>query len=137
MSGRSRVQPLAGRWVRQDGAVAKKTLIIDDLTGDTGARTRTLRFDGVDYEIDLTDASFAELRKALKPYLRAARQVSGAPRPARDPRNATTRRTKAAAGTTEASVIRAWARANGVAVTERGRVAPAVRDAWKAAGSPR
>ena len=117
--------------------MAKKTLIIDDLTGDTGARTRTLRFDGVDYEIDLTDASFAELRKALKPYLRAARQVSGAPRPARDPRNATTRRTKAAAGTTEASVIRAWARANGVAVTERGRVAPAVRDAWKAAGSPR
>ena len=55
--------------------MAKKTLIIDDLTGETGARTRTLRFDGIDYEIDLTDASFAELRALLKPYLRAARQV--------------------------------------------------------------
>ena len=117
--------------------MAKKTLIIDDLTGDTGARTRTLRFDGVDYEIDLTDASYAELRKVLKPYLRAARQVSGAPRLARSPRASVKRRSRGAAGATEASVIRAWARANGVAVNERGRVAPAVRDAWKAAGSPR
>ena len=39
--------------------MAKKTLIIDDLTGETGARTHALRFDGTDYEIDLTDASFA------------------------------------------------------------------------------
>jgi hypothetical protein len=117
--------------------VAKKTLIIDDLTGDTGARTRNLRFDGVDYEIDLTDASFAELRKALKPYLRAARPLSGGGplTEARGGRRAS--RPKAKTGETEASVIRSWARANGVAVTERGRVAPAVRDAWKAAGSPR
>ena len=57
--------------------MAKKTLIIDDLTGETGARTHALRFDGTDYEIDLTDASFAELRSLLKPYLRAARQVGG------------------------------------------------------------
>jgi len=113
--------------------VAKKTLIIDDLTGEAGARTRALRFDGVEYEIDLTDASFVELSKLLKPYLKAGRAVSGTPRSA--PRSRA--RGTSAAPATEASIIRAWARANGVAVTERGRVAPAVREAWVAAGSPR
>jgi hypothetical protein len=119
--------------------MAKKTLIIDDLTGETGARTRTLRFDGVDYEIDLTDASFAELRHVLKPYLRAGRQVGG-------PLVAGSRRARpstpagtgsSSSGPTEASVIRAWARSVGMPVTERGRVAPEVRSAWEAAGSPR
>jgi hypothetical protein len=122
--------------------VAKKTLIVDDLTGEVGARTRTLRFDGTDYEIDLTDASFAELRSLLKPYLRAARQVGGqiAPgtrrgRPSGSSSDERTRRP--AAGPTDAAVIRAWARSVGMPVTERGRVAPDVRAAWEAAGSPR
>jgi hypothetical protein len=117
--------------------VAKKTLIIDDLTGEAGARTHSLPFDGVDYEIDLTDASFAELRKALKPYLRAARPVSGSRVPVQRVRRGASTTAKGTSAGTEASVIRTWARANGVAVTERGRVAPAVRDAWVAAGSPR
>lgn len=120
--------------------MAKKTLIIDDLTGETGARTRTLRFDGVEYEIDLTDASFAELRHVLKPYLRAGRQVGGplvaGSRRARPSTPAGNERTSST-GPTEASVIRAWARSVGMAVTERGRVAPEVRAAWEAAGSPR
>ena len=113
--------------------MAKKTVIIDDLTGEAGARTRQLRFDGVEYEIDLTDASFVELSKLLKPYLKAARAISGTPTSA--PRSRA--RSASAAGTSDAAVIRVWARANGVAVTERGRVAPAVREAWVAAGSPR
>ena len=119
--------------------MAKKTLIIDDLTGDTGARTRAIRIDGVDYEIDLTDASYAELKRVLKPYLRAARQVGG-------PVVAGTRRgrptgasskPRAGAAPSDAAVIRAWARSVGMPVTERGRVAPDVRAAWEAAGSPR
>ncbi len=116
--------------------MAKKTLIIDDITGETGARTHAFRLDGVEYEIDLTDSSLGELRTALKPYLRAARQVSASGIPApRARRGASPPPTKPTS--TEAAVIRAWARANGVAVTERGRVAPPVRDAWLAAGSPR
>ena len=118
--------------------MAKKTLIIDDLTGDTGARTRTFQLDGTEYEIDLTDASFAELKSLLKPYLRAARQVGG-------PVVAGTRRGRpssaasstAAKSPTDAAIIRAWARSVGMPVTERGRVAPDVRAAWEAAGSPR
>ena len=123
------------------GVVAKKTLIIDDLTGEAGARPRTLRFDGVEYEIDLTDASFSDLRAALKPYLRAARAVSGKPT---SPRRSSAR--SAAAGkrsrpgskpAPDSAAIRAWARSVRMPVTEPGRVPADVREAWVAAGSPR
>jgi hypothetical protein len=135
--------------VGHNRAVAKKTLIIDDLTGETGARTRTLRFDGVEYEIDLTDASFADLRTMLKPYLRAARSVSGSPassraRGASSGRASTsssassgTRRRPNSTTAPDSAVIRAWARSVGMPVTERGRVPAHVREAWAAAGSPR
>jgi len=126
--------------------VAKKTLIIDDLTGEAGARTRAFRLDGTDYEIDLTDASYAELRAVLKPYLRAARQVGGdvvagsrRGRSSGSSANGSSRnraRKGAGAAPTDAAIIRAWARSVGMPVTERGRVAPDVRAAWEAAGSP-
>jgi hypothetical protein len=131
--------------VGHNRAVAKKTLIIDDLTGETGARTRTLRFDGVEYEIDLTDASFADLRTMLKPYLRAARSVSGTPTSTRS-RAASSGSSGSSSGTRrrpnsttapDSAVIRAWARSVGMPVTERGRVPAHVREAWAAAGSPR
>lgn len=120
--------------------MAKQTLIIDDLSGDTGARTRRFSVDGTDYEIDLTDASFAGLKAALKPFIKAARQTGSArPRAAAPAQRAKGRKAgaKRAKGPTEAAVIRAWARANGMAVTERGRVAPELKAAWAAAGSPR
>ncbi len=112
--------------------MAKRTVIIDDLTGDTGARTRVMRFDGVEYEIDLTDQSYAELRAVLKPYLRAARAVAGSP-------SAQTRARKPSkgSGTSDSSAIRSWARGVGMAVTERGVVPADLRKAWEAAGSPR
>jgi hypothetical protein len=120
--------------------MAKKTLIVDDLTGEVGARTRTLRFDGTEYEIDLTDASFADLKAALRPYLRAARQVGGALAPGsrrgRPSASGAGSRSSAKAPS-DAAAIRAWARSVGVPVTERGRVHPDVRKAWEAAGSPR
>jgi hypothetical protein len=122
--------------------VAKKTLIIDDLTGDTGARARTFRFDGVEYEIDLTDATFADLRAALKPYLRAARALSG-PSASRSASRGTPmassgrRKRPGSKPAPDSAAIRAWARSVGRPVTERGRVPGQVREAWVAAGSPR
>ena len=112
--------------------MAKRTVIIDDLTGETGARTRTIRFDGVEYEIDLTDKSFGELRAALKPYLRAGRAIAGSPSAARR----ATRPSKASPNS-DSSAIRSWARGMGMAVTERGVVPADLRKAWEAAGSPR
>lgn len=124
------------------GLVAKKTLIIDDLTGEAGARPRTLRFDGVEYEIDLIDASFADLRAALKPYLRAARAVSGGPSSSRSTSSgagagAAKRSRPGSKPAPDSAAIRAWARSVRMPVTERGRVPAEVRAAWVAAGSPR
>ncbi len=116
--------------------MAKKTLIIDDISGETGARTRTFSLDGTAYEVDLTDASFADLRSALKPFIKAGRPVGGGSRKPAAPRKAARKR-GAAKAPTDAAIIRAWARANGMKVTERGRVAPELREAWMAAGSPR
>ena len=121
--------------------MAKKTLIIDDLTGESGARTRRFCLDGVSYEIDLTDVSFSDLRAALKPFIRAARTVSGPTTSTSSSSGSTSpsgrkpRRSKGPVG--DHTVIRAWAKANGVAVTERGRVPETTRQAWMAAGSPR
>ena len=113
--------------------MAKRTVIIDDLTGDSGARTRALRFDGVDYEIDLTDASFADLRALLKPYLRGGRAVSGAP--TRSPRRAA--RSGKSSAASDSAAVRAWARGQRMQVTERGVVPADLRSAWEEAGSPR
>lgn len=137
--------------------MAKKTLIIDDLTGESGARTRRFTLDGTAYEIDLTDASYADLRAALKPFIRAGRTAgavkdesgarvttpragSGAGTAARSRATAkktgTRRAARAKAPAGEHTVIRDWARANGVHVTMRGRVNASARQAWVAAGSP-
>ena len=118
--------------------MAKQTLIIDDLSGDTGARTRRFSLDGTDYEIDLTDASFRELKDALKPFIKAGRAAGGGAARGRATGAPTRRRGKAAAkAPSEAALVRAWARSKGKTVTERGRVAPDLHAAWVAAGSPR
>ena len=54
-----------------------QTLLIDDLDG--GEANGTVRFgiDGADYEIDLSAKHAEALRKALAPYLGAARRAPG------------------------------------------------------------
>lgn len=115
-------------------------LIIDDISGETGARTRRLSLDGVDYEIDLTDTSYAELRRLLRPYLRVARTAPSTARGSDAGRaTATPRRVRARSGAapSESATIRAWARANGMDAPLRGRIPATLRSAWQAAGSPR
>jgi hypothetical protein len=95
-----------------------QTLLIDDLDG--GEAESTLRFglDGAEYEIDLSARHAEALRKALEPYVSAARRASGSVvrRPSRSGRRAAT-----AAGLDSTSV-REWAKAQGIEVKDRGRV---------------
>lgn len=133
---RDRVGPFRRHPPGRMRPVAKKTLIIDDLNGDTGARSHTFAFEGVEYEIDLTDASFAELRRALRPYLKVARTVGGSKRRPVPTRRSTAPRSPRRRSGSESATIRAWARAVGVAVPERGRIPATVRDQWLKAGSP-
>jgi hypothetical protein len=52
-------------------------VLIDDLTGATVDEVTTVpfAFDGVDYQIDLSPASYAKMHETLQPYLGAAHRI--------------------------------------------------------------
>ena len=97
-----------------------QVVLVDDIDGGEAAETLSFSLDGVGYEIDLTEANAAELRAAIAPWISAGRRVSGR------------RSAGRGRGTSDAGKIREWARANGVEVSERGRVSASVREAYAA-----
>jgi hypothetical protein len=104
-------------------------VLVDDIDGNDASETVSFALDGVDYEIDLSDAHAAELREALSLYVGHGRRTGGRRK------NGATRRTPSGADGSGASAgdIRAWARENGYEVSERGRVSAEVREAYAAA----
>ena len=100
-------------WGREMAQKVQVTLV-DDLDGASAAdETVTFSLDGNAYEIDLTSANAAKLRDALAVYVGSARR-SG--RAARGVRRA------GRGGDSRVAEIRAWAKAQGLAVNERGRI---------------
>jgi hypothetical protein len=99
-------------------------VLVDDLDGSDATQTVSFGLDGTSYEIDLNDKNAAALRDALSGYVGHARKVSS-----------TSRRRKSTSTTSGpgASEIRDWAKANGMKVSDRGRVSAEVRQAYDAA----
>jgi hypothetical protein len=95
-----------------------QTLLIDDLDGGEADGTVRFGLDGSEYEIDLSAKHADALRKALAPYLGAARRVSGsaARRPGRSGRRA------ANTDGANPTAVREWAKSQGIEVKDRGRV---------------
>jgi len=110
-------------------ATQTTTRLVDDLDGSTADRTVTFAWDGRTYEVDLSKKNANALESALKPYLDAARSTRRAG--VRSPRRGA--RTAAPAKRGNVSEVRDWARANGYEVSERGRIASAVVEAYQAA----
>ena len=107
--------------------MAQKTIVtlLDDIDGSEATTTLSFAFDGKSYVIDLNDKNAAAFEKAIEPYLSAARRTTpGAP---------SRGRRRADAGGPSANDIRAWAKENGLTVSERGRISQEVRDAYNAA----
>lgn len=104
-----------------------RIVFMDDLTGellpDGQGQTISFALDGTSYEIDLTKDNAVALRKSLKRYVVAGREV-GRARGVAAPK----RRNREDTG-----AIRAWARQNGLQVSERGRVPSAILQAYDAA----
>lgn len=107
--------------------MARKQIIIseDDLTGGPATELVHFALDGVSYEIDLNGDNASALRYALQPYVTSGRRTNRAAE-----RGATIGRRNSAAHLTE---VRQWARDHGHAVSDRGRVAQSVMDAYQAA----
>ncbi|MDJ0377906.1 Lsr2 family protein [Cryobacterium sp. PH31-L1] len=112
----------------------KKTTVqlMDDLDGTViengSGATVSFAFEGESYEIDLSTENLAEFRAAIKPYTNVSRRVGYVPAKPRGTSSAGSNRA-------ELQAIRAWAAANGVAVSDRGRIAGTVREAYAQAQS--
>jgi len=94
----------------------------DDLTGGPAKQTVRFAFDGTDYEIDLNAKNAAAFGKQLAPYLEHARRA-GRAQPRRPGR----------ANRQRSGDIRAWAKEQGLAVSERGRIPASVAEQYHAA----
>ncbi len=116
---------------------------VDDLDGSDAAGTVAFGLDGRAYEIDLSDENAARLREALASFVAAARNSGGSAgtrRGQKTARKATVPATTASSGPRaqtldreQTAAIRAWARQNGHQVSDRGRIAKTVVDAFQAA----
>ncbi|KRB38936.1 UNVERIFIED_CONTAM: Lsr2 family protein [Microbacterium sp. SLM126] len=109
--------------------------LVDDLDGtvlEVGeGETVLFSLDGVAYEIDLTSENAARLRDSLASYIDAARSVSS--RGSGSGGSSAGARKRRRTGQQDYSAVRAWAKANGHKVSERGRVPASVLEAYEAA----
>jgi nucleoid-associated protein Lsr2 len=105
--------------------VAQRTqvLYVDDIDGSDAEGTVRFGFDGTDYEIDLNKKHADQLAQAIGPFIAAARKVPSSRRPARGVR----------AGRQNLSDVRAWARDQGIKISERGRIPADVLAKYNAA----
>ncbi|MGP5253958.1 histone-like nucleoid-structuring protein Lsr2 [Brachybacterium sp. AOP43-C2-M15] len=107
--------------------MARKTQVIltDDIDGSEATQTVSFALDGVAYEIDLNDSHAEQLREQLGTWIASGRRIGGR-------RTAGTRRTSGS-NPERTARIREWARENGHDVSDRGRIASTVIEAYDAA----
>src|SRR5689334_23152488 len=110
--------------------MAQRTVVslVDDLDGTEANETVEYALDGVTYEIDLNDANAKQLREVFDPYISAARRTGG--------RRSTGGRSRSSSSSSSSSsghgvvgrskeamkAIRDWAKTEGWAVSDRGRL---------------
>jgi hypothetical protein len=102
-------------------------ILVDDMNGEEADETVGFGLDGTGYEIDLNLKNSQELRDLLKPYIGKGRKVtSTARRPSR---------VRAASDEDRNKRMRAWAREQGLKISERGRVPAEIAAKYESANS--
>lgn len=96
-----------------------QVMLIDDVDQSAAAETVTFGLDGVTYEIDLSEVNATKLRDGLAQWIGSARRTGG--------RKVAGSRANAKA---DLGRVREWARANGHEVSDRGRIAASVQQAY-------
>ena len=94
----------------------------DDLDGGPAEETVRFGVGGMAYEIDLYKKNARAFRQRLAPYVEHARKAGRGPR---RPRTSSSRQ--------RSGDIRAWAREQGIAVSDRGRIPASVLDQYEIA----
>jgi hypothetical protein len=104
-----------------------QTILEDDLDGGPADETVTVAYNGITYELDLSKKNVEKLVKTLAPYTSAGRKLGSS-------RNSLKSTKSGASGNKQdLAAIRAWARANGHKVSDRGRVSQEVQNAYRSA----
>ncbi|MDQ3405426.1 MAG: Lsr2 family protein [Actinomycetota bacterium] len=104
--------------------MAQKTVVelVDDLDGGEADETVTFALDGVDFLIDLSSDNATRLRESLAEFVGHARRTGG-----RKSKGAVVARKSTSAGDkADNQAIREWARSQGEAIAERGRIPQAL-----------
>jgi hypothetical protein len=96
----------------------------DDLNGGPAAETVRFGLGGAEYEIDLNKKNAAAFRKKLNPFIEHARKAGRGP---------ARRAAHTAASRQRSGDIRAWAKGQGIVVSERGRIPVGVVEQYQAA----
>jgi hypothetical protein len=111
-----------------NGYVAKQTtvILVDDLDGSEAVEQVEFAVDGKSYEIDLSAANSAKLREALAPFVSAARRAGGR----RSAAPSTAAPSRPASDRVQNQAIREWAVAQGMKISERGRIPSNVLEAY-------
>jgi hypothetical protein len=96
----------------------------DDLDGGPADETVRFGLDGTEYEIDLSTKNANAFRRQLAPFIEHARKAGRGQR--RRPGRTVSSRERSAD-------IRAWAKDQGITVSERGRIPASVVEQYEAA----
>jgi hypothetical protein len=108
--------------------VTKTTVILeDDLEGGPAEETVRFGFSGATYEIDLNKKNARAFRKQLAPFIEHARKAGSGQR---------RRPVRTAARGQRSGDIRAWAKAQGIPVSARGRIPASVVEQYQATRRP-
>jgi hypothetical protein len=110
---------------KSEDRMAQRVEIIlsDDVDGSLAAGTVNFSFDGVSYEIDLSEKNQDKLREQMSVWIAHARKVRrGGAVAGKRPRT----------GGPTGSEIRAWAQEKGMQVNARGRVPAEIKAAYEA-----
>jgi hypothetical protein len=95
----------------------------DDIDGSGNAATVTFSYQNSSYEIDLSPQNKTRFAQALAPFITAAR---------RSPVASSSRRPRTAADRLDRATIRAWARDQGITISDRGRISTAIISQYRA-----
>lgn len=101
----------------------KKTVFLDDLTGEEANTSLKFGLDDNVYEIDLNDQHATELRETLEKYVRVARPAENVQRIGRGDVEGT--------NTSNSREIRRWAKKQGYNIKGFGRIPANVRREWE------
>jgi Lsr2 len=107
-----------------------KVTLVDDVDGSNAAETVSFSFEGKAYELDLSEKNAKKLRKALEPFVAAARRSGGG----RGRQRGSSGTSRAGADRERTAAIRTWAREHGHQVADRGRIPSSVIEAYEKQG---